>query len=102
MKMKKSISIFMIVFSCISCINKKALKEVEYKGIITKIYQDPMQHNMYFFDIYTEYGDAGVTASLWPYSWEYASVGDSIIKPPDTLMIIIKKPDGSSKEFFYR
>jgi hypothetical protein len=83
---------------------EKSVKEVHYKGRITKIYQVPMKHNNFFFDIYTEeYAETSETASDWWYSsWEYASVGDSIIKPPDTLMIIIKKPDGSSKEFFYR
>jgi hypothetical protein len=82
---------------------EKKAKEIYYRGVITKIHQEPMQHNMYFFDIHTkEYGETETTASFWRHSWKYASVGDSIIKPPDTLMIIIKKPDGNSKEFFYR
>jgi hypothetical protein len=81
--------------------SKKSVKEDFYRGVITRIYQEPMKHNMYFFDIHTNDGETGETASFWRHSWKYASVGDSIIKPPDTLMIIIKKPDGSSKGFFY-
>ena len=95
-----------MIRSFISFVNnmgKKKVKEDFYRGIITRIYQEPMKHNMYFFDINTEYGKTGETASFWyPLPWEFADVGDSIIKPPDTLMIIIKKPDGRSKEFFYR
>jgi hypothetical protein len=94
-----------MMYFFISLVNDRAEKDTKkdyFKGVITKIYQIPMKHNMRVFDIHTEYGESGVTADHWPYSWEYASVGDSIIKPPDTLMIIIKKPDGSSKEFFYR
>ena len=94
-----------MIRSFISFVNgraKKAEKEVSFSGIITKLYRIPMQHDMRVFDVQTEYGEIGVTADNWWYLWEFASVGDSIIKPPDTLMVIIKKPDGRSKEFFYR
>ena len=94
-----------LIRSCISFVNgraKKAEKEVSFRGVITKIYRIPMQHDMRVFDVQTENGEIGVTADNWWYSWDFASVGDSIIKPPDTLMIIIKKPNGESKEFFYR
>ena len=80
----------------------KAVKKISYSGVITKIYRIPRQHDMRVFDIQTEYGETGITASNWWYSWKFASVGDSIIKPPDTLMIIIKKPTGESREFYYR
>jgi len=91
--------------SFISFVNNsddRIVKKGFYSGVITKIYREPMQHDMWFFDIDTECGVSGVTASFWSKSWEFASVGDSIIKPPDTLMIIIKKPNGESKEFYYR
>jgi len=87
--------------SFVNNIDEKKVKKGFYKGVITKIYREPMQHDMYFFDIHTECGVTGVTASFWSKSWEFASVGDSIIKPPDTLMTIIIKPNGESKEFFY-
>jgi len=91
--------------SFISFVNEradKAAKEISFRCIITRIYQEPNQHDMYFFDVHTDCGIPGVTASFWWYSWEFASVGDSIIKPPDSLMIIIKKPNGESREFYYR
>jgi hypothetical protein len=92
--------------SFISFVNgraEKAEKEDFYRGVITKIYREPMKHDNHFFDIHTEeLGETTLNASFWSKSWEFASVGDSIIKPPDTLMIIIKKPNGESKEFYYR
>ena len=61
-----------------------------------------MNHNIYAFSVNTKFGEMGVTAESFPRSWEYASVGDSIIKPKDELRIIIKKKDGSSQSFDYR
>jgi hypothetical protein len=101
---RKSILILIILFSFVSCINelsKKRIKSVEYRGTIVDIYQS-WNHNVFSFLVNSENGEFQENAESWPYSWEYASIGDSIIKPPDTLMIIIKKPDGSGKEFFYR
>ena len=98
--------IFAIIWrSCMSFVNNRDEKKVKkgfYSGVITNIYQVPTRHNNYFFDIHAECGVSGVTASWWWHSWEFAEVGDSIIKPPDTLMIIIKKPNGESREFYYR
>jgi len=112
MKLKYYIIFFSVVIlfaimirSFISFVNgraKMAEKEVFFRGVITKIYRIPNQHDMRVFDIKTEYGESVVSADNWWYLWEFASVGDSIIKPPDTLMIIIKKPNGESKEFYYR
>jgi hypothetical protein len=109
MKAKHFISIVIIfavmIYSFIFFVNgtaKRKVKEMIFKGVITKIYNH-WNHNLYTFTICTEKSeDIDVTIEHWPYSWEYASIGDSIIKPPNTLMIIIKKPDGNSKEFFYR
>ena len=33
--------------------------------------------------------------------WKYVQIGDSIIKPMDSLSIIVKKQDGSFKDFKY-
>ena len=89
-------------FSFVNKRAKNAIKAVYYCGIITKVYRIPNQRDMPAFDVQTEYDVIVVDAGSWWHSWAFASVGDSIIKPPDALMIIIKKPDGRSQEFFYR
>ena len=90
---------------CISFANENAEKKMKkdfYKGVITEIYQEPMNHNRWAFAVKIDSLEKEKCAECFPYSWEYACIGDSIIKPPDTLMIVIKKPNGESKEFFYR
>lgn len=37
----------------------------------------------------------------FPYSWKYATVGDSIIKEKGELYIRIKKKNGDSKIFYF-
>jgi len=104
--MKKFILILFLLFA-FGCIRydgiKKRHKPEEFKGIITKIYQDGRNHGVFTFDIKTEEEEEFKRmAGLYPRSWEYAEIGDSIIKPADTLMIIIKKNDSTYKEFFYK
>ena len=97
------LAVFIIVllafFSCNR--NKKATRIISYKGVITKIYRDNSNHGMFTFDIIDGQYKSFVLAEKWPRSWEYAEVGDSVIKPPDTLMLIIKKPNGEEKHFNY-
>ena len=81
---------------------KKESKAECFKGIITKIFQDDKQHYMYTFEIHTPNQIIIENAEIWSKSWSYAQVGDSIIKPADTLMIIIKKNDSTKREFFYK
>ena len=103
---KTKIILILIVFLSFSCIRidgaKKSIKKNAYLGIITDIFRDKWNHDMRTFKIKIDSVEMEECADCFPYSWEYARVGDSIIKPPDTLMIIIKKPNGESKEFFYR
>jgi hypothetical protein len=99
MKATFFITIVLILLSCIRIDNgREEQKKESYKGIITEIYQEEMNH--YMWRINTDC-DNNLIGNDWPRSWEYAKIGDSIIKPPDTLMIIIKKSDGTYKEFFY-
>ena len=95
--------VWRIFISFVNGRTQDVIKKVNYAGVITKIYQEPTRHNNYFFEICIEKDvETTINASWWWHSWAFANVGDSIIKPPDTLMIIIKKPDGRSQEFFYR
>ena len=90
---------------CISFANEntdKWIKKESYSGVITDIFRQTWNHDMWIFTVKIDSLEKEKCAECFPYSWEYASIGDSIIKPPDTLMIVIKKPNGESKEFFYR
>jgi len=93
---------FLFFFSCIRIDTaKEPTKKQEYKGIITKIYQDSWKHGIWMFRIRSNKIEFEDNISVWPKSWEYAQVGDSIIKPADTLMLIIKKNDSTYQKFFY-
>jgi len=75
---------------------------MNFKGTITKIYQDKRSHYEYIFEIKSNSELIELNAEDWhPRSWAYARVGDSIIKPADTLLIIIKKNDSTFNDFFY-
>ena len=97
------IFIVILLYSCIriDAGRNKTLKD-NYKGVITKIYQDEIHHYTWTFQIKTNTDIIDRDAQLWPKCWEYAKVGDSIIKPADTLMIIITKNVNTSKKFFYK
>ena len=78
------------------------MKKMNFKGTITRIYEDKRSHYEYCFEIKTDSDIFEINAEDWrSHSWEYATVGDSIIKPADTLMIIIKKNDSTFKKFSY-
>jgi len=105
----RTILIFFIIICLpfiISCIRidtgHKQAKEEYYKGKIIKIYQNDKQHYMYYFDIQTRNQIISKNAEMWSQLWSYAKVGDSIIKPADTLMLIIKKNDTTQKVFTYK
>lgn len=94
-----------IIYGLITFINENAdgkIKESSFSGVITRIYQDTWNHNMYTFLVNSSGQEFECVAEAWPYSRKYASVGDSIFKPKDELYIIIKKKDGSSETFYYK
>lgn len=101
----KTLFVLALVFFLSGCVNeyaKKRIKEVEYKGVIVDIYNDKHNHYVFTFSIEDNGEKNNGMAELWPKSWEYASIGDSIIKPANELYIIIKKKNGSEKVFYYR
>ncbi len=95
------IILFLITFGYSCDFKKDFRKRNAYKGIITKKYIPPYSHEMYAFKVKTDSSEFEEIADFFSYSYEYAEVGDSIIKPSDTLMIIIKK-DSTYRKFFYR
>ena len=94
--------ILMLFLSCINEMARNKIKQDEYKGIIVDKYKESINHDARTFMILIDNNNYETSAEFWPYAWEYASVGDSIIKPKDELKIIIKKKDGSSDVFFYQ
>ena len=81
---------------------KKKIKKDAYCGVITDIYRDSRDNEKWIFKIKVDSLEREQCLDHFSYSWEYACIGDSIIKPFDTLMIIIKKPNGESKGFVLR
>lgn len=74
--------------------NKKVILKVEVKGIITNIYQDKQNHQVYTFNVRANsWYDGTFIADFYPGSWEYASIGDSIIKNKGETFVTIKKAD---------
>jgi len=103
--MKKNIiKLIILVFCLISCRDKvrNHIKDIQFKGIILKIFNDTDNHNMYTFKIKTSNNSIDGVADIFPNSWSYAEVGDSIIKEKDELSITIKKKNGDSKIFYYQ
>ena len=100
-KMKKmKLHLLICIFFILSCHdNKSKILDDESHGYITKIYIDKKNHSIYKFDIITNYGYNYFVADLYPYSWEYASVGDSVIKKKGDAFITVKKKDGRMKIF---
>ena len=98
----QSIIVLALLF-LLSCTfgDKKATYKLKYKGVILKNYQDDNNHGMLTFDVKDEDNKSSIVVDKWPRCWEYAEVGDSVIKPPDTLLFIIKKPNGEEKHFKY-
>jgi len=104
--MKKYFFIKMIVFAiCLtSCESsfRNHIKELHFKGVILKVYNDVDNHEMYTFKIRTLNSNFNGVADIFPDSWSYAEVGDSIIKEKEELSITIKKKNGDSKIFYFQ
>jgi len=96
-------SIFLCIFtlSCESVIKEK-LTKMSYRGVVTEIYRDPENHYAYTFSIRTSQNEFSTHADFYPKSWEWAEIGDSIIKEQGQLSVTIKKKDGECGVFYYQ
>jgi hypothetical protein len=88
----------------LSCNNAllKDVTESSYQGVIVEIYRDYKNHGISTFSIRTLSGQITEPAVLFPKSWEYAEVGDSVIKEEGKLYITIKKENGECGVFQYQ
>lgn len=90
----------LLSFSC-TFGDKERTRKKSFKGILQKKYQNDKNHGMLTFDLVDNNQTFWVISERWPYCFDFAEVGDSVIKPADTLILIIKKPDGTEKYFDY-
>ncbi len=97
---RKIIYISLFVFLA-SCMTKNNIRNDSYKGVILKVYNDVSNHNIYSFSINTNKYIFIEVAEFFPNSWEYAEIGDSIIKEKGELYITIKKKNGDNKIFYF-
>jgi hypothetical protein len=99
--MKKNFYYVLLIVSFLGCTIGKGnnLKEKEYHGIIVDIYRIFNRNALTYLVKTQEYGEFEMLADSWYPSYEYAAVGDSIIKVKGELKITIKKPNGDSRTF---
>lgn len=83
-----------MLFFLSSCLIINNVKNDAYKGIITRTFNDVENHYVFSFTIRTNNETFVIISENFPRSWEFASVGDSIIKNKGETSIIIKKSNG--------
>jgi hypothetical protein len=106
LNMKRFLMVFLLFALNFSCIQydsgKEFSKSNSYKGIIVGKYIRPHSDGMRAFAIKAGTIEFEEIVDFYPKLWEDGKVGDSIIKPADTLMIIVKNKDRKYQEFFYK
>ena len=95
------ILLFSIVITSCTFGDKKDVREMSFRGVLIKNYQDDNNHGMLTFDIQDQSKTFSIISERWAGCWKFARSGDSVIKLADTTMLIIKKPTGEEKHFFY-
>lgn len=109
MKQGKYLFLFLfipIVFGMSACgidLGKEKSRKMSFRGRIIQKYNDEWNHMspMLLIDFNTGTQEE-IGMATWHKAWEYSEIGDSLIKQPDTLIIIVKKKDGTVKEFNYK
>ena len=78
------------------------IRNRNFRGVIIKKYQDASNRYMWAFDVDSNSKTFQVGAVHYPKCWNYAEIGDSIIKKKDSIYIKICKPNGESRIFTYK
>jgi len=93
--------IFLLFYSCGVDFSKNTVKETNISGKVIKKYLDTINHgeptiickeNKYQMSRWERNSDL----------WDYLQIGDSVIKPSGTLILRVKKEDGSYKDYEYQ
>lgn len=95
------IFVSLLITSC-NKLSESQLKDDCYNGIIVNKFRNEYNHNTTTFQIRTDELEFNEGAFLFPGAWDYADIGDSIIKKRGEMLIIIKKSDENYKSFIYR
>ena len=99
--MKKIIYYLFFILLGYSCLNnslKENIKVSSYNGVITDKYEDRENHSISIFVIKKNGGKyIEEAADLFYGSWQYADVGDSIIKEKGKMYITIKRKRANYK-----
>ncbi len=99
------IYILFIVSSCTIDFTKKETNNEEIYGKVIYKYRDELNHmepTIIFENNNENYtyqvSDWAINSDLW----DYLQIGDSVIKPSGTLILRVKKEDGSYKDYEYQ
>lgn len=95
----------LLMFSCGVDFSRKEVEKTNISGRITKKYLDTWNHEVQTVICRSGVNEFKYQMSAWSGTndfWEYLQVGDSIIKPPGTLTLRVKKANGDYKDYQYR
>lgn len=84
------ISFAIITIGWKQCV-KERQKRVKYKGVLIDIYNDEENRGTTTYKIKVSNTVVKENVSVYPDSFSYVEIGDSIIKEEGTLQIIVKK-----------
>ena len=102
-RLKNYITLFIGIILVTSCnqLAKEKFVESSYKGIINSKYREKMDHNTQIFGINSKGQDHSmkVAASVFHGAYDYATIGDSIIKTKGELCITIKKKNNNFSDY---
>ena len=98
---KKYLFLYIILFLFACKSSKDDVKDASFKGVINNKYNNYTTHGQWMFDVSSENDENScLYAEAFPKSWEFAEIGDSVIKIKDSLKIEIKKKNGTSRTFY--
>jgi len=90
----------LIFHSCQIDFGKDEIEKDIYTGIIIDKFQDKNDHYMWTLEIKSDI-KYNIIAERWNGLWQYAEIGDSVLKPENTLDLKIRKKNGITKIFKY-
>jgi hypothetical protein len=102
--LKKIITLFVCIpaITFYGCIDRHNIYNKELHNVICEKYIEESNHYSKRLRI-TESNECTyvITTLNFRGLWEYAEVGDSVIKKPETYLLLVKKENGQSKDFEY-
>ena len=77
------------------------IKNKCFKGIVYNKYSEKNNHGTTFLLIHNGKDTFLVSPFQWAYLHKYVKIGDTLIKPADTLLLYVKKKDGTKRTIVY-